>query len=124
MLEKIGAPKGTRTPVFAVRGRRPRPLDEGSGRSAIAYRACGRTARLNVGFLLHRAERFIVGFACAAVAKGFKRSGFWLLLLCYLALPFLGEVSHKRAVAHAGRFIVSPLNRLAEIFGIMSGSNQ
>jgi hypothetical protein len=29
----IGAPKGTRTPVFAVRGRRPRPLDDGSNRS-------------------------------------------------------------------------------------------
>ncbi|CAL7962517.1 hypothetical protein GAMM_30066 [Gammaproteobacteria bacterium] len=26
----IGAPYGTRTHVFAVRGRRPRPLDEGS----------------------------------------------------------------------------------------------
>lgn len=25
-----GAPKGNRTPVFAVRGRRPRPLDDGS----------------------------------------------------------------------------------------------
>ena len=25
-----GTPKGTRTPVFAVRGRRPRPLDDGS----------------------------------------------------------------------------------------------
>ena len=27
---ELGAPKGTRTPVFAVRGRRPRPLDDGS----------------------------------------------------------------------------------------------
>ncbi len=27
---KNGAPKGNRTPVFAVRGRRPRPLDDGS----------------------------------------------------------------------------------------------
>ena len=27
---ELGAPKGTRTPVFAVRGRRPGPLDEGS----------------------------------------------------------------------------------------------
>ena len=26
----VGAPKGNRTPVFAVRGRRPRPLDDGS----------------------------------------------------------------------------------------------
>lgn len=26
----VGAPYGTRTHVFAVRGRRPRPLDEGS----------------------------------------------------------------------------------------------
>ena len=29
-LFELGAPKGTRTPVFAVRGRRPRPLDDGS----------------------------------------------------------------------------------------------
>ncbi len=29
-LEKIGAPYGNRTRVFAVRGRRPGPLDEGS----------------------------------------------------------------------------------------------
>src|SRR3569623_737448 len=28
--EENGAPLGTRTPVFAVRGRRPGPLDEGS----------------------------------------------------------------------------------------------
>src|SRR5947209_6892527 len=28
--ERVGAPWGTRTPVFAVRGRRPGPLDEGS----------------------------------------------------------------------------------------------
>ncbi len=29
--EGDGAPQGNRTPVSAVRGRRPRPLDEGSG---------------------------------------------------------------------------------------------
>ncbi len=29
--EFIGAPKGIRTPVFAVKGRRPRPLDDGRG---------------------------------------------------------------------------------------------
>ena len=28
-LDITGAPKGTRTPVFAVKGRRPRPLDDG-----------------------------------------------------------------------------------------------
>jgi hypothetical protein len=26
----LGGPKGTRTPVFGVRGRRPRPLDDGT----------------------------------------------------------------------------------------------
>jgi hypothetical protein len=29
-VDFVGAPKGNRTPVFAVRGRRPRPLDDGS----------------------------------------------------------------------------------------------
>src|SRR5258708_1805084 len=33
-----GAPKGNRTPVFAVRGRRPGPLDDGSGPALIASR--------------------------------------------------------------------------------------
>jgi hypothetical protein len=33
---ELGAPKGNRTPVFAVRGRRPRPLDDGSDRDRIA----------------------------------------------------------------------------------------
>lgn len=28
-----GAPKGNRTPVFAVKGRRPGPLDDGRGRN-------------------------------------------------------------------------------------------
>ena len=32
----IGAPKGTRTPVFAVRGRRPGPLDDGSEARAVS----------------------------------------------------------------------------------------
>src|SRR5690606_17314537 len=32
-----GAPTGTRTPVFAVRGRRPGPLDDGSGKQAWYY---------------------------------------------------------------------------------------
>ena len=31
-LRRNGAPKGNRTPVFAVKGRRPRPLDDGRGR--------------------------------------------------------------------------------------------
>jgi hypothetical protein len=30
LLEIPGGPKGTRTPVFGVRGRRPRPLDDGT----------------------------------------------------------------------------------------------
>ncbi|GEM_PF-5543602 len=30
----IGSPKGTRTPVFAVRGRCPRPLDDGAKMAA------------------------------------------------------------------------------------------
>ena len=39
MVEKAGgAPKGTRTPVFAVRGRRPGPLDDGSGGAAARER--------------------------------------------------------------------------------------
>ena len=29
VLYGVGAPKGIRTPVFAVKGRRPRPLDDG-----------------------------------------------------------------------------------------------
>ncbi len=29
VLLRSGAPKGIRTPVFAVKGRRPRPLDDG-----------------------------------------------------------------------------------------------
>ena len=33
-LKGNGAPKGNRTPVFAVKGRRPRPLDDGRGRGA------------------------------------------------------------------------------------------
>ncbi len=32
----IGAPKGIRTPVFAVKGRRPRPLDDGREASPTA----------------------------------------------------------------------------------------
>ena len=38
----IGAPKGNRTPVFAVKGRRPGPLDDGRG---AAFRL-GRNGRL------------------------------------------------------------------------------
>ena len=34
VIDFIGDPYGTRTRVFAVRGRRPRPLDEGAGGSA------------------------------------------------------------------------------------------
>jgi hypothetical protein len=36
VIEKIGAPYGTRTHVTAVKGRRPRPLDEGRGIPAEA----------------------------------------------------------------------------------------
>src|SRR5438552_1577581 len=40
---KAGAPWGTRTPVFAVRGRRPGPLDEGSLKAPeIALNGPGR----------------------------------------------------------------------------------
>ena len=35
-VDFVGAPKGNRTPVFAVRGRRPRPLDDGSDRGRSA----------------------------------------------------------------------------------------
>ncbi len=38
---KAGAPKGNRTPVFAVKGRRPGPLDDGRGLAATQ----GRRAR-------------------------------------------------------------------------------
>ena len=39
-----GAPKGNRTPVFAVRGRRPRPLDDGSFRAdGGSYSEASRT---------------------------------------------------------------------------------
>lgn len=42
----FGAPKGTRTPVFAVRGRRPGPLDDGSSlRRTAVYPASGRLSR-------------------------------------------------------------------------------
>ena len=34
ITDLIGAPKGNRTPVFAVKGRRPRPLDDGRGLQA------------------------------------------------------------------------------------------
>ena len=34
-----GAPQGTRTPVYAVRGRYPGPLDEGSGSAAPRHHA-------------------------------------------------------------------------------------
>ena len=37
-----GAPKGTRTPVFAVRGRRPGPLDDGSGQGRVYIGAATR----------------------------------------------------------------------------------
>ena len=36
-LEIIGAPNRVRTGVFAVRGRRPGPLDDGSGKTACAF---------------------------------------------------------------------------------------
>lgn len=38
---KFGAPKGNRTPVFAVKGRRPGPLDDGRGHLAGVPRWCG-----------------------------------------------------------------------------------
>ena len=36
IIDFIGAPKGNRTPVFAVKGRRPRPLDDGRTMSPTA----------------------------------------------------------------------------------------
>ena len=30
LYDQLGGPKGSRTPVFGVRGRRPRPLDDGA----------------------------------------------------------------------------------------------
>ncbi len=36
LIDFIGAPKGNRTPVFAVKGRRPGPLDDGRGNSVPA----------------------------------------------------------------------------------------
>ena len=48
-LSEIGAPKGNRTPVFAVRGRRPGPLDDGSGMRpkarSISAASCERKRR-------------------------------------------------------------------------------
>src|SRR6185436_13068728 len=41
----FGAPMGNRTPVFAVRGRRPRPLDDGGGPRVIYSRA-GRVGQV------------------------------------------------------------------------------
>ncbi len=41
--KKIGTPKGTRTPVSAVRGQRPRPLDDGS--SGVARTVARTVAR-------------------------------------------------------------------------------
>ena len=38
IIDFIGAPKGNRTPVFAVKGRRPRPLDDGRSASRQAAR--------------------------------------------------------------------------------------
>ena len=32
-----GDPNGTRTRVFGVRGRRPKPLDDGAGQARISY---------------------------------------------------------------------------------------
>jgi integrase/recombinase XerD len=41
---EYGAPKGIRTPVFAVKGRRPRPLDDGRIR-LTAYDSAKSTIR-------------------------------------------------------------------------------
>ena len=42
-----GAPKGNRTPVFAVRGRRPGPLDDGGWRpSALFYASAWRGSKV------------------------------------------------------------------------------
>ncbi len=41
-----GAPKGNRTPVFAVKGRRPGPLDDGRGLARRTARLYGAAARL------------------------------------------------------------------------------
>ena len=38
LLDISGGPKGSRTPVFGVRGRRPRPLDDGTVTSDIQFR--------------------------------------------------------------------------------------
>jgi hypothetical protein len=66
-FEIIGAPKGTRTPVFAVRGRRPRPLDDGSDRcrSASLYIGAGEVRQE-----LHMAHQF--GGRRLAVSRGVK----------------------------------------------------
>jgi hypothetical protein len=49
-VDFVGAPKGNRTPVFAVRGRRPRPLDDGSkGRFAMREHAIYRLDRVKQG---------------------------------------------------------------------------
>ena len=40
-----GAPKGTRTPVSGVRGRRPRPLDDGGGAPCVHACKAGKNNR-------------------------------------------------------------------------------
>jgi hypothetical protein len=61
-LEFNGSPKGNRTPVFAVRGRYPRPLDDGTVDKIAArfYSGWGTRIRTSVnGARTHRpaAER-------------------------------------------------------------------
>jgi hypothetical protein len=46
-LGKAGDPYGTRTRVFAVRGRRPRPLDEGAVRLSARGHMAGRGGFVN-----------------------------------------------------------------------------
>ncbi len=36
-----GVPTGIRTPVIAVKGRCPRPLDDGDADAEVAFRFCG-----------------------------------------------------------------------------------
>ena len=77
MIDLIGAPKGNRTPVFAVRGRRPGPLDDGSheafwrGRSYIeaTRRWQGGAAALSASVKSHIRERIGSGPRSAAAGR-------------------------------------------------------
>ncbi len=79
----IGAPWGTRTPVFAVRGRRPGPLDEGSlgARDSLERAAAQAVPRTQISLQAspEDAARVVLRLTTVA-AEIYNYSKIWKLL--------------------------------------------